>query len=180
MTLSEFEAHHCKPSTLAFQDFYLIPTTQLCGASLGPGVLGPGCQVCHLAPLVSAHERALSSQFLGNAHSPIPREDGGCWNRGTDLVRPLRLRSPSSQRGNPNHPTPGLHRRDRKNNPEPWNRLSPNDQYKVPPRGLWVAPPSAASWSQLGTSHPSRGEPGAQCDPLAPHSSLQFPLTTRS
>lgn len=31
---------------------------------------------------------------------------------------------------------------DRKNNPEPWNRLSPNDQYKVTSSGSMVAPPS--------------------------------------
>uniref|UniRef100_A0ABI7YR25 NDUFA4 mitochondrial complex associated like 2 n=3 Tax=Felidae TaxID=9681 RepID=A0ABI7YR25_FELCA len=29
---------------------------------------------------------------------------------------------------------------DRKNNPEPWNRLSPNDQYKVSPGGSRVSP----------------------------------------
>uniref|UniRef100_A0A8C5YEB1 NDUFA4 mitochondrial complex associated like 2 n=1 Tax=Microcebus murinus TaxID=30608 RepID=A0A8C5YEB1_MICMU len=33
---------------------------------------------------------------------------------------------------------------DRKNNPEPWNRLSPTDQYKVPPGGSRFAP---ISWS---------------------------------
>uniref|UniRef100_A0A671F1D6 NDUFA4 mitochondrial complex associated like 2 n=1 Tax=Rhinolophus ferrumequinum TaxID=59479 RepID=A0A671F1D6_RHIFE len=32
---------------------------------------------------------------------------------------------------------------DRKNNPEPWNRLSPNDQYKVPLGNSRVAPPSS-------------------------------------
>uniref|UniRef100_A0A8C0LID4 NDUFA4 mitochondrial complex associated like 2 n=1 Tax=Canis lupus dingo TaxID=286419 RepID=A0A8C0LID4_CANLU len=29
---------------------------------------------------------------------------------------------------------------DRKNNPEPWNRLSPNDQYKVPPPSVHLGP----------------------------------------
>uniref|UniRef100_A0A2K5UVK5 NDUFA4 mitochondrial complex associated like 2 n=1 Tax=Macaca fascicularis TaxID=9541 RepID=A0A2K5UVK5_MACFA len=36
---------------------------------------------------------------------------------------------------------------DRKNNPEPWNRLSPNDQYKVPLDGSRVTPHPLTSWS---------------------------------
>uniref|UniRef100_A0A8C9E089 NDUFA4 mitochondrial complex associated like 2 n=1 Tax=Phocoena sinus TaxID=42100 RepID=A0A8C9E089_PHOSS len=36
---------------------------------------------------------------------------------------------------------------DRKNNPEPWNRLSPNDQYKVTPSGFRVALCPLISWS---------------------------------
>ncbi|XP_037701145.1 NADH dehydrogenase [ubiquinone] 1 alpha subcomplex subunit 4-like 2 isoform X1 [Choloepus didactylus] len=35
---------------------------------------------------------------------------------------------------------------DRKNNPEPWNRLSPNDQYKVPPDGPRATPPCIRSY----------------------------------
>uniref|UniRef100_A0A8C6CCP8 NDUFA4 mitochondrial complex associated like 2 n=1 Tax=Monodon monoceros TaxID=40151 RepID=A0A8C6CCP8_MONMO len=50
---------------------------------------------------------------------------------------------------------------DRKNNPEPWNRLSPNDQYKVTPSGFRVAPPSAHLLIPAGASHPSKGRPGA-------------------
>ena len=118
MALSEFESHHCNPSTSGFRDFCLIPTAQLCGASLGwrqrrggspwtrLSSLSPGLTLTMLTaflPHLSAPANVpLPSQSLGNAHTPIPREDAGCWGGGTDIMGPLRLQSPSSQRGNPN------------------------------------------------------------------------------
>ena len=95
MALSEFESHHCNPSTSGFRDFCLIPTAQLCGASLGwrqrrggspwtrLSSLSPGLTLTMLTaflPHLSAPANVpLPSQSLGNAHTPIPREDAGCW-----------------------------------------------------------------------------------------------------
>lgn len=63
---------------------------------------------------------------------------------------------------------------DRKNNPEPWNRLSPNDQYKVPPPSVHLGPRTT-----LPTPRPRRDVWGTQC-PFPSYSFLQFPLTIRS
>uniref|UniRef100_A0A452UYK6 NDUFA4 mitochondrial complex associated like 2 n=1 Tax=Ursus maritimus TaxID=29073 RepID=A0A452UYK6_URSMA len=63
---------------------------------------------------------------------------------------------------------------DRKNNPEPWNRLSPNDQYKVLPPSVHLGPRTS-----LPTPRPRRKVWGTE-RPFPSHSFLQFPLTIRS
>lgn len=77
-----------------------------------------------------------------------------------------------------------LHSWDRKNNPEPWNRLSPNDQYKVPLDGSRVTPPILLPPGPVTCNSRtiSKGRLGAlSATPFpSPLSSLQFPLTIRS
>lgn len=66
MTLSEFEAHHCNPRTLAFQAFYPIPAAQLCGASLGTG----GSPWARLSSLPPGPTLTVVTAFLPHLSAP--------------------------------------------------------------------------------------------------------------
>uniref|UniRef100_A0A667G793 NDUFA4 mitochondrial complex associated like 2 n=1 Tax=Lynx canadensis TaxID=61383 RepID=A0A667G793_LYNCA len=63
---------------------------------------------------------------------------------------------------------------DRKNNPEPWNRLSPNDQYKVSPGGSRVSPPPILGPRTTLPTPGHKGRPGALTAPFPPIVSCSF------
>lgn len=70
MALSEFESHHCNPSTSGFRDFCLIPTAQLCGASLGWRQRRGGSPWARLSSLSPGSTLTMLTAFLPHLSAP--------------------------------------------------------------------------------------------------------------